>query len=73
MQHDGTYTYMKDIKTEEKHIDEIKKVFGNASYSVEKPYGHSLLESVCERPNLCICGEPLDNSGEHYIHMSQGY
>jgi len=64
MQHDGTYTYMKDINTKEKQ---------EVAYPSDKPYGHSILEMTTENPELCICGEPLDNTADHYIHMTSGY
>jgi len=61
---DGMYTYMKDLKPEEKQ---------EVSYPSDKPYGHSILEMAMDNPDMCICGEPLTNTAEHYIHMSQGY
>ena len=57
---------MKDLKPEEKQETLI-------TYPSDKPYGHSILEMAMDNPELCICGEPLTNSAEHYIHMSQGY
>ena len=56
--------------------NEIKPVLTSTSeavYPCDKPYGHTLLENVVEQPDLCICGEPLDNTAEHYIHMTSGY
>ena len=64
MLQDGMYTYMKDIKTKEKQ---------EVAYPSDKPYGHTLLASVMDNPELCICGEPLENTTEHYIHMTSGY
>tara|TARA_B100001093_G_scaffold519544_1_gene609047 strand:+ start:384 stop:551 length:168 start_codon:yes stop_codon:yes gene_type:complete len=55
---------MKDLKPEEKQ---------EVSYPSDKPYGHSILEMAMDNPDMCICGEPLTNTAEHYIHMSQGY
>ena len=26
-----------------------------------------------EEEKLCVCGDLLDNGGEHYDHMSNGY
>ena len=26
-----------------------------------------------EEEKFCVCGEPLNDSGEHYDHMSNGY
>jgi hypothetical protein len=26
-----------------------------------------------EEDELCVCGEPLDDGGNHYDHMSKGY
>ena len=26
-----------------------------------------------EEDTLCVCGEPLNDGGEHYDHMSNGY
>ncbi len=28
---------------------------------------------ISENADMCICGEPLEETGEHYIHMSSGY
>jgi hypothetical protein len=55
---------MKDIKTKEKQ---------EVAYPSDKPYGHTLLASAMDNPELCICGEPLENTTEHYIHMTSGY
>ena len=55
---------MKDIKTKEKQ---------EVAYPSDKPYGHSILEMATENPELCICGEPLEDTAEHYIHMTSGY
>ena len=55
---------MKDLKTEEKP---------ELPTGHEPPYGHTLLASAMDNPELCICGEPLTNTADHYIHMSQGY
>jgi hypothetical protein len=61
------------MKNEIKPVRKSSNEPVHSAYPSDKPYGHTLLENSTQNPKLCICGEPLDNNSEHYIHMTSGY
>lgn len=66
---ENTCPYTTDADIRYFETEEYQEV----AYPSDKPYGHSILEMATENPELCICGKSLENTAEHYIHMTSGY